>query len=111
MFDWLKRRPAAAPAAIDENERLKLLTQEADQLAAAGRSSEARERYETVLRADPKDLYVIYQLATLLQDHGDFAEAQRIGDQGLTLAPDQLGLRARRASICHDRGHHLTALA
>src|SRR5262245_17824596 len=111
MFDWLKRRAREESGAPQNGSQLKRLTEEADALWLAGKPTEARTLYTDILGVDPRDLYVLYQLATLLHQQGDLAEAQRFCEQGLAVDPGQIGLRARHASICHDRADHRTALA
>jgi predicted O-linked N-acetylglucosamine transferase (SPINDLY family) len=111
MFDWLKRRSVQAPEGVDENARLKQLTEEADELRQAGRLTESRERYYEVLAADPGDLYATYHLVLVLEQLHELTEARRICEQGLSFDPDQVGLLARHAAICRAGNDFLSTLA
>ena len=105
-----KRSLRDTSSAVDENARLKALTAEADSLAQSGDAAGARARYEDVLRADPGDLYATYQLATLLHEQGALDAARQVCDDGLARAPEQLGLRFRRATISKAGGDYYGAL-
>jgi predicted O-linked N-acetylglucosamine transferase (SPINDLY family) len=110
LFSRLRRSPADAPVDIAENQRLKAMTASADAALAAGRLETAQREYESVLQADPNDVYVIYQLATILQSRGQLTAAAAMCDRGLALQPEQVGMLNRRASIASDLGNHRESL-
>lgn len=110
LLSRLRHTPVDAGMNVGENQRLKSMTASADAALAAGRLDAAQREYEAILQADPKDVYVIYQLATLLQARGLLVAAAAMCDRGLALQPDQAGVLNRRAAIASDLGDHREAL-
>jgi predicted O-linked N-acetylglucosamine transferase (SPINDLY family) len=105
-----ERTDAAAGLTETRGERLKRLVADSDKAALDGNLERARLGYEEVLRADPDDLYVIYQLAKLHQRRRAFALAAETCERGLAVEADQVGLLALRADVASDLGEHATAL-
>ncbi|WP_034479255.1 cellulose biosynthesis protein BcsC, partial [Paraburkholderia sprentiae] len=67
--------------------RAGLLTQQADQLLAAGERGPAAQRYEAALRSEPDSPWTRFALARLYRDLGLPQLGRNVMDDGLALAP------------------------
>jgi predicted O-linked N-acetylglucosamine transferase (SPINDLY family) len=111
LYSRLRQRSAVAEVHRDPKQKTRTDIEAADAAFANGHLDAAQRGYESILQDNPRDLYVIYQLATVLQARGQLAAAVAICDRGLMVQPDQPGMLNRRASIAAEMGDHRNALA
>jgi putative PEP-CTERM system TPR-repeat lipoprotein len=111
LDDWLARNP--------DDLQARRLT--ADLVFGAGLADRARTLYEEVLKAEPRNLTALNNLAWLYQEQGD-ERAVQLGERALKLAPDnaavldtagwaqlRLGDRARGAALIADAARRAPA--
>ena len=106
-------QPAAAVTSPDIDKRLRQPTvqqlaegdyREGTTLLYAGRSAEARAAFEAALRRYPQHSAARQALVGLLVDAKELPEAERVLQEGLELAPNQIGFAMAMARLQVDRG-------
>lgn len=77
----------------------------------SGELDEAEARYREILRLEPANGDAFSALARLARRRGDAAGATALLDQGIAVAPDNIGLMARRAAQHEKDGEFDKAIA
>jgi predicted Zn-dependent protease len=92
--EWAKAAHLLEPLVAEDPLNLEMQRQQAYFFLRAGDARSARDRFQALVKADPKDNRSLFYLAEALNDLEEYAEAEKLFRQLLVQTPDDTDLLA-----------------